>query len=52
MAAISARMYGLTVFGLALWTAFGLLRSEWPIILANAICCCRSGFILLKKLRG
>lgn len=51
-AAISARMYGLTVFGFALWTVFGLLRSEWPIILTNAICFCLSGFILLRKLRG
>lgn len=49
-AAISARMYALTVSGFALWSAFGLIRGEWPIILTNTICFCLSGCILLKKL--
>ena len=48
--ALSARMYALTVTGFALWTAFGVLRMEWPIILTNAICFVLSGFILLRKL--
>lgn len=47
--AISARMYVLTVTGFALWTVFGVLRVEWPIIITNAICFCLSAFILLKK---
>ena len=34
-AAISTRMYLLTVTGFALWTLFGLLRNELPIILAT-----------------
>lgn len=50
-AAISARMYTLTVLGFALWSAFGILRTEWPIILTNSICFCLSGFILIRKLR-
>lgn len=50
-AAISARMYMLTVFGFALWSAFGILRGEWPIILTNSICFCLSGYILIRKLR-
>jgi len=49
-AAISLRMYSLTVTGFALWTIFGLLRLEWPIILTNAICFVLSGFILIRKL--
>lgn len=49
-AAISARMYWLTVVGFALWSAFGFLRGEWPIILTNSICFCL-GFILIRKLR-
>jgi MtN3 and saliva related transmembrane protein len=51
-AAISARMYALTVTGFVLWSAFGLLRGEWPIILTNLICFCLSGFIFIKKLRS
>ncbi|WCK05652.1 SemiSWEET family sugar transporter [Agrobacterium tumefaciens] len=49
-AAISARMYVLTVIGFALWTGFGLLRGEWPIILTNSICFCLSGVVLFRKL--
>ncbi|MDF0663652.1 MULTISPECIES: SemiSWEET transporter [unclassified Rhizobium] len=50
--AISARMYCLTVTGFVLWTAFGVMRAEWPIILTNAACFLLSAFILLKKLRN
>jgi MtN3 and saliva related transmembrane protein len=49
-AAISTRMYLLTVTGFALWTLSGLLRNELPIILANAACFCLSTFILGVKL--
>lgn len=51
-AAISARMYTLTVTGFALWTAFGVMRNEWPIILTNSLCFVFSGFILFQKIRG
>ncbi|MCY1746375.1 SemiSWEET family sugar transporter [Ensifer sp. SL37] len=50
--ALSARMYVLTVTGFALWTVFGVLKGEWPIIIANAICFCLSAFIILRKLGG
>ncbi|WP_075293194.1 SemiSWEET family sugar transporter [Pararhizobium arenae] len=50
--ALSARMYSLTVTGFALWTAFGLMRAEVPIILTNAICFCLSAFILFRILKG
>ncbi|MEJ5023019.1 SemiSWEET family transporter [Ochrobactrum vermis] len=43
-ATISVRMYTFTVIGFALWTTFGILRGEWPIILTNIICLCLSGF--------
>ncbi len=51
-AAISGRMYTLTVIGFALWSAFGILKTEWPIILTNSICFCLSGYILIRKLRA
>jgi MtN3 and saliva related transmembrane protein len=50
--AISARMYCLTVTGFGLWSAFGVMRSEWPIILTNISCFLLSAFILLKKLKS
>ena len=43
-------MYALTVCGLALWLAFGVLQGQWPLIIANFICLVLSGFILLMKL--
>jgi MtN3 and saliva related transmembrane protein len=51
-AAISARMYAITVIGFALWTTFGIMRQEWPIILTNAVCFCLAGYILIRKLRS
>jgi MtN3 and saliva related transmembrane protein len=47
--AISAGMYTLTVFGFAMWTAYGLLLEQWPLIVTNSICLVLSGFILLMK---
>jgi len=47
---ISAAMYAATVLGFALWTIFGTLKGEWPIIVTNSVCCVLSGFILVMKL--
>lgn len=49
-AAISRRMYTVTVTGFALWSVFGVMRMEWPIILTNTVCFCLSGFILTMTL--
>lgn len=49
-AAISTRMYAVTVVGFALWSAFGVMRMEWPIILTNVVCFCLSAFILVMKI--
>ncbi|KYB45713.1 hypothetical protein AB664_35090, partial [Brucella anthropi] len=48
-AAISARMYIVTVIGFTLWTIFGFLRMEWPIISTNTACFFLSGYILLAQ---
>jgi MtN3 and saliva related transmembrane protein len=47
---ISAGMYVLTVSGFALWTIYGLVTHQWPLIVTNAICLVLSAFILLMKL--
>jgi MtN3 and saliva related transmembrane protein len=47
---ISAAMYTVTVTGFALWTAYGIMLDQWPLIATNAICCVLSGFILMMKL--
>lgn len=48
--AISAPMYAITVVGFALWLSYGLMLSQWPIIITNGICLVLSGFILTMKL--
>jgi len=49
---ISLKMYMLTVIGFALWTGYGLMLGQWPLIAANAVCLCLSAFILAMKWRG
>lgn len=47
---ISLVMYVVTVTGFALWTAYGILLNEWPLIVTNIICFVMAGFILLMKI--
>jgi MtN3 and saliva related transmembrane protein len=47
---ISTGMYLLTVFGFALWLAFGALERQWPLVASNSICLLLSAFILIMKL--
>ena len=47
---ISAAMYAVTVTGFALWTAYGALLGQWPLIMTNSLCLLLSGFILVMKL--
>jgi MtN3 and saliva related transmembrane protein len=49
-AAISARMYAVTVIGFSLWLTYGLLLGQWPLIATNGICLSLSAFILAMKL--
>ena len=46
---ISLWMYILTVSGFALWTTFGFLTPQWPLLAANVICLLLSAFILMMK---
>lgn len=48
--AISKRMYVITVIGFALWTAYGIMGGQWPLIVPNLICLGLSAFILVMKL--
>jgi MtN3 and saliva related transmembrane protein len=48
--AISPPMYILTVGAFALWLAYGVLKSEWPLIATNAPCLALSTFILTMTL--
>ncbi len=48
---ISLVGYAMFTFGIGLWLIYGLLRSDWPVILSNAITLVPSATILAMKLR-
>ena len=48
---ISLGMYSIFTLGIALWLAYGLLISAWPIVIANAITLALASLILALKLR-
>ena len=48
---ISLVMYSMFTVGIALWLAYGILLSAWPIVAANSITLGLAGAILTMKLR-
>lgn len=48
-AAISGKMYILTVLAFALWLTYGVSRRDWALIAPNGICLLLSAFILAMK---
>ncbi len=48
---ISAAMYGSFLFGVFLWTVYGLFLHAWPIIIANTITMALAGSVLWMKHR-
>ncbi|WP_020168465.1 MULTISPECIES: SemiSWEET transporter [Methylotenera] len=49
LSGISLPMYSIFTFGVAMWLIYGLLRQDWPVIIANAITLCLSMVILILK---
>ena len=48
---ISLGMYAMFTTGVALWLAYGILLSSWPIIIANGITLLLAGTVLAMKLK-
>ena len=51
-AAISKRMYLVTVTAFTLWSVYGFMIGSWPLIVFNLLSLCLSGSILFLKLRN
>lgn len=51
LSGISLPMYSIFTVGVALWLVYGILKQDWPLILANGITCAASLTILVLKLR-
>jgi MtN3 and saliva related transmembrane protein len=43
---LSASTYMLTVAAFALWTTYGIILLNWPLILTNSVCLIFSSFIM------
>ena len=46
---LSTPMWILSAVAFAVWTAYGVLQREWPIIIPNGLCFLLSSFILTLK---
>ncbi|PIR17992.1 MAG: hypothetical protein COV46_01840 [Deltaproteobacteria bacterium CG11_big_fil_rev_8_21_14_0_20_49_13] len=46
---LSIVMYVTFTIGVALWTIYGVILGEWPIILANSFTLLLSGYLLYLK---
>lgn len=48
---LSLGMYTLFTLGVALWLAYGILLTAWPIIIANCITLLLAGSVMIMKLK-
>lgn len=51
LSGISLPMYSIFTLGVAMWFVYGLLKQDWPIIIANFITVALSAMILVLKVR-
>jgi len=49
--AISLTMYAMFTVGISLWGVYGLMTSQWSIILANGVTLLLAALILVMKVR-
>ena len=52
LSGISLPMYSAFTLGVALWLVYGVLKQDWPIIIANLITLGLSLLILLLKIKS
>lgn len=50
-AGISLAMYVIFVLGVALWSTYGFLTSDWPVAFANLLVFFLAGSILILKIQ-
>lgn len=50
--AISLRMYGMFVAGIALWAIYGFYTGDGPLIVANLVTLVPAGIVLERKLQS
>jgi MtN3 and saliva related transmembrane protein len=50
-AAVSLKMYLITVAGFGLWVAYGVMIGRWPLIAANLVCLGMAALVLALRIR-
>lgn len=48
---LSLSMYSILTTGVALWSVYGMVNHDWPLVIANMVTLVLAGWILLLKLR-
>lgn len=48
---LSLSMYLILTSGLILWSVYGLIKHDWPLVLANMVTLFLAGWIFILKLR-
>ena len=48
---LSLSMYSILTSGLILWSVYGLINHDWPLVIANMVTLFLAGWIFILKLR-
>ncbi len=48
---LSLSMYSILTTGVALWSVYGLINHDWPLVLANLVTLVLAGWIFILKVR-
>jgi MtN3 and saliva related transmembrane protein len=44
-------MYSIFTLGVGLWLVYGVLKQDWPLIIANSITFCLASVVLILKIQ-
>lgn len=48
---LSLSMYSILTTGVALWSVYGLINHDWPLVMANLVTLVLAGWIFILKVR-
>ena len=51
LSGVSLSMYSIFTLGVGLWLLYGLIKQDWPLILANSITFCLAAMVLGLKIQ-
>lgn len=51
LSGVSLSMYSIFTLGVGLWLLYGVLKQDWPLMLANSITFCLAAVVLVLKIQ-